>query len=208
VLRKQSAIKPQSGFRKTGKPRIARRDPASAIMKRPPQAGKTTNGVRLEKPLRRFRIRRPPEKFSEFPRFARDFGCGLSLRSRPQTASTWSWRRDLNPRPPDYKSGALPTELRQHSGTSALTGHKYPLDPFKMSGTIYYVTIRQRLAQYDAWQCPSRSKNHAVDRVTDRRNRSKGLVRVVWCFARANRRRTTDQAERSFVARVLGTQLR
>src|SRR5665213_728127 len=26
----------------------------------------------------------------------------------------WSWRRDLNPRPPDYKSGALPAELRQH----------------------------------------------------------------------------------------------
>jgi hypothetical protein len=25
----------------------------------------------------------------------------------------WSWRRDLNPRPPDYKSGALPAELRQ-----------------------------------------------------------------------------------------------
>ena len=25
-----------------------------------------------------------------------------------------SWRRDLNPRPADYKSAALPTELRQH----------------------------------------------------------------------------------------------
>jgi hypothetical protein len=25
----------------------------------------------------------------------------------------WSWRRDLNPRPADYKSAALPTELRQ-----------------------------------------------------------------------------------------------
>ena len=25
----------------------------------------------------------------------------------------WSWRLDLNQRPPDYKSGALPTELRQ-----------------------------------------------------------------------------------------------
>src|SRR5215472_5432858 len=25
----------------------------------------------------------------------------------------WSWRRDSNPRPPDYKSGALPAELRQ-----------------------------------------------------------------------------------------------
>ena len=26
----------------------------------------------------------------------------------------WSWRWDLNPQPPDYKSGALPIELRQH----------------------------------------------------------------------------------------------
>ncbi len=25
----------------------------------------------------------------------------------------WSWQRDLNPRPADYKSAALPTELRQ-----------------------------------------------------------------------------------------------
>src|ERR1700683_4053325 len=28
----------------------------------------------------------------------------------------WSWRRDLNPRPSDYKSDALPTELRQPNG--------------------------------------------------------------------------------------------
>src|SRR5437764_14309282 len=27
----------------------------------------------------------------------------------------WSWRRDLNPRPSDYKSDALPTELRQQN---------------------------------------------------------------------------------------------
>ncbi len=27
----------------------------------------------------------------------------------------WSWRQDSNPRPSDYKSLALPTELRQHS---------------------------------------------------------------------------------------------
>ena len=25
----------------------------------------------------------------------------------------WSWRRELNPRPSDYKSDALPAELRQ-----------------------------------------------------------------------------------------------
>jgi hypothetical protein len=27
----------------------------------------------------------------------------------------WSWWTDLNPRPADYKSAALPTELHQHS---------------------------------------------------------------------------------------------
>ena len=27
--------------------------------------------------------------------------------------SWWSWRRELNPRPSDYKSDALPAELRQ-----------------------------------------------------------------------------------------------
>ena len=29
------------------------------------------------------------------------------------TLKIWSWRRDLNPRPSDYKSDALPAELRQ-----------------------------------------------------------------------------------------------
>ena len=49
-------------------------------------------------------------------RCLRDF----SAEGRPATCSRlslpwriWSWRRDLNPRPPDYKSGALPAELRQ-----------------------------------------------------------------------------------------------
>ena len=27
----------------------------------------------------------------------------------------WSWREESNPRPADYKSAALPTELRQHN---------------------------------------------------------------------------------------------
>src|SRR3954467_13953673 len=31
----------------------------------------------------------------------------------PAKGLKWSWRRDLNPRPSDYKSDALPTELRQ-----------------------------------------------------------------------------------------------
>ncbi len=39
----------------------------------------------------------------------------LPSTTAPSTAAPeiWSWRRDLNPRPPDYKSGALPAELRQ-----------------------------------------------------------------------------------------------
>ena len=30
----------------------------------------------------------------------------------------WSWWTDLNPRPADYKSAALPTELHQHTSSS------------------------------------------------------------------------------------------
>jgi hypothetical protein len=35
------------------------------------------------------------------------------LRLTPPANSWWSWRRELNPRPSDYKSDALPAELRQ-----------------------------------------------------------------------------------------------
>ncbi len=38
----------------------------------------------------------------------------VSLRAHP-LPTNWSWRRDLNPRPSDYKSDALPAELRQQS---------------------------------------------------------------------------------------------
>ena len=33
----------------------------------------------------------------------------------------WSWREELNPRPADYKSAALPTELRQLDTTTELS---------------------------------------------------------------------------------------
>jgi hypothetical protein len=39
------------------------------------------------------------------------------LRSIPPRVRQWSWRRELNPRPSDYKSDALPAELRQRSQT-------------------------------------------------------------------------------------------
>jgi hypothetical protein len=55
----------------------------------------------------------------------------------PETVS-WSWRRESNPRPSDYKSDALPAELRQQTQNSpALSGAKDPPDPCWMSGTIF-----------------------------------------------------------------------
>ena len=45
----------------------------------------------------------------------------------PNLASKWSWRRDLNPRPSDYKSDALPAELRQPDHYETLPGNTgYP----------------------------------------------------------------------------------
>src|ERR1700683_1070764 len=38
-----------------------------------------------------------------------------SAQDRTGKCRTWSWRRGLNPRPSDYKSDALPTELRQRT---------------------------------------------------------------------------------------------
>ena len=44
-------------------------------------------------------------------------GLRRDTPDRPETTvpatKLWSWRRDLNPRPSDYKSDALPAELRQ-----------------------------------------------------------------------------------------------
>ena len=49
-------------------------------------------------------------------------GCGRraahlnhckTVTRKAAAAGNWSWRRDLNPRPSDYKSDALPAELRQ-----------------------------------------------------------------------------------------------
>ena len=44
--------------------------------------------------------------------------CPHQTQGPPPGLVRWSWRRDLNPRPADYKSAALPTELRQHRQNS------------------------------------------------------------------------------------------
>ena len=44
-----------------------------------------------------------------------------AFSGRLRAAIEWSWRRDLNPRPSDYKSDALPTELRQPNSLKSVT---------------------------------------------------------------------------------------
>ena len=89
---RQPADKVTIYFRNTGKPRLAQETPRRSHGSL--HTGKDRNGVRLEKPVAPLP---PPAEF-----------VSLFIVS-------WSWRRDLNPRPPDYKSGALPTELRQQT---------------------------------------------------------------------------------------------
>ena len=54
-------------------------------------------------------------------------------------ARSWSWRRESNPRPSDYKSDALPTELRQQLGKGASPRKLIPLIPSRCPGQLYKV---------------------------------------------------------------------
>ena len=88
-------------------------------------AGKVPNGVRWKNLLRHYKPSPPPDG-KLVPSFI-----------------LWSWRRDSNPRPSDYKSDALPTELRQQiSGTIAPSRKPIPLIPCECSGTTVKGTTR------------------------------------------------------------------
>src|SRR5580700_4894998 len=50
----------------------------------------------------------------EFHETVTESGTAGGREMRLNCLESWSRRRDLNPRPSDYKSDALPTELRRH----------------------------------------------------------------------------------------------
>src|SRR6478736_8167677 len=52
----------------------------------------------------------------------------------------WSWRKESNPRPSDYKSDALPTELRQQLGKGALPRKLIPRIPSRCPGQLFKVS--------------------------------------------------------------------
>lgn len=55
----------------------------------------------------------PPKSFDDRFTVCSLWPLGNPSRRRRQPCCLWSWRQDLNPQPADYKSAALPVELRQ-----------------------------------------------------------------------------------------------
>ncbi len=53
--------------------------------------------------------------------FVNHFPLGITGLANKSQGNFWSWREESNPRPADYKSAALPTELRQHHLTRSRT---------------------------------------------------------------------------------------
>jgi hypothetical protein len=76
----------------------------------------------------------------------------------------WSWRRDLNPRPPDYKSGALPTELRQQLGKDAPSRKLIPLIPARCPGQLIKLSQWELLAQARLHRLHRLHRRHRLDR--------------------------------------------
>ena len=58
----------------------------------------------------------------------------------------WSWRWDLNPQPADYKSAALPIELRQPIVRSTATPFGIPgIKPHCVGNDIYYTPFNGKV---------------------------------------------------------------
>ena len=58
------------------------------------------------------------EKFWAVLAATKHFGLARAAPNPQQFHETWSWREASNPRPADYKSAALPAELRQQKLTT------------------------------------------------------------------------------------------
>ena len=147
ALRITPAKRPK--FRKTGKP--GSRTKTTAKIHCTP--GKVPNGVRWKKPvapLTESAVRRYcPTESRQKLEFPRKKGSGFRLRAPARKPpQPWSWRRDSNPRPSDYKSDALPTELRQQVQRIAAPSRvRIPLIPSECPGQLNKVSHGKLLTQ-------------------------------------------------------------
>ena len=100
------------------------------------------------------------------PGFAPAIRRRRTARSR---VTTWSWRRDLNPRPSDYKSDALPAELRQPRARFGANAQKAGLKLSRQPGTnvkgsttaTHVQANRQKHAQFAARTEESTATRHS-----------------------------------------------
>ena len=104
----------------------------------------------------------------------------LLRRATAEYFRFWSWRRESNPRPSDYKSDALPTELRQQTlGKDALPRKLIPRIPSRCPGQLYKVPQRQDLAQQKYSGVFSRGQFlDSGMQIRENRGRSLGLGRA------------------------------
>src|SRR5215472_15556683 len=133
----------QTDFRKSGKPRSRTRHREDYY-----SPEKFRMECVLEKPVAPLLPRPPPA--GQFP--STMLSAELVL---------WSWRRDSNPRPSDYKSDALPTELRQQLGKGAFPRKLIPRIPSRCPGQLYKVPQRQDEVQPTAsivWSLAQRAR--------------------------------------------------
>ena len=93
----------------------------------------------------------------------------LGYPSASQCVSKWSWRWDLNPQPADYKSAALPIELRQrrlHSSVILLqllkTAHR--ISPRMLWGDTRTTEISQRLVPSCCMRIPAATETFSDSR--------------------------------------------
>ena len=80
---------------------------------------------------------------------------------------SWSWKRDLNTRPADYESAALPTELFQHIPIS-VTFYPLRLQPEAqcVPARLFTLSNNQRPADYESAALPTELFQHIPISVT------------------------------------------
>ena len=92
---------------------------------------------------------------------------GTPPKQRFHNTSDWSWRWDLNPQPADYKSAALPIELRQRIATCQITlptknwqdvfHNSYSPLPLAFPATGQAAMRNKKIIVQNCWFCSARS---------------------------------------------------
>ena len=94
-------------------------------------------------------------------------GTQKSLGTTRVPRLSWSWKRDLNTRPADYESAALPTELFQHIHFfHSVCLLRLQLEAQCVSSRLFTLSDNQRPADYESAALPTELFQHIPISVT------------------------------------------